>query len=657
MSLSPDQWKQVNALFDAAVDLPPPDWAGFLAREAQDRAVRTEVEALLKSHAASSSFLANPMANLSPQSLMSRLGKGQKPPKAFTPGETVADFKIVRIIGEGAFARVYLAEQVSLARSVALKVTHNVGREAQTMAGLEHDHIVQVYSEAIDAQADLRMICMQLVTGATLQTVIDQLAKMPAEERSGGKILEVVDRAATGQVPFNAAAMKDRESLATMDYTSACLWIGARLADALSFAHDRGILHLDVKPANILINQYGRPMLTDFNVSLTRTDLDAQDLSVLGGTLSYMSPEHHRVFSTRDFSADQAIDGRSDVYALGVVVTELLTCRRVEKKTDETTGSTFLSHTEDLPEEVASVLHKAVRVRPDERFATCDELGEAFENCREIGRIKDRIPVSSRLMKWARAHPVLAVVLLATLPQVAGSVVNITYNSVRIVNELSPEQQKTFMDLVLPYNLIFYSLGVWIVWRQVSFLLRSLKARRDRYMPDPKSMAALRLRALSTPYTMVLAATVGWLPGSYLFPAMIERLEGEISPKVYLHFLVSFLSSWMITLTYSFLLIELVTLLVIYPRFWTGCCKIREASRFELRKVGRRLKVFQALAGLIPLAGAMMIVGASPGSMDPQAYYVFQVLVVGLISLGMCGFVFAMKTSDNIKKAAAAFTG
>lgn len=645
MSLSPAEWQRVNALFDAAVDLPPSEQAAFLASQVDGPGVLKEVAALLESHAASDQFLARPLAELSPRSLLSRLGKAQKPRQAFAEGETIADFRIVKLLGEGAFARVYLAEQLSLARLVALKVTTNVGREARTMAGLEHDHIVTVYSEAVDAAADRRMICMQLVQGTTLQTVIDRLTKVRAEERSGAKILAVIDESDTSHTVFDPQAVKDRESLAAMDYPSACLWLGARLAEALAFAHDKGILHLDVKPANILLNRYGRPMLTDFNVSLVRADLQGQDLSQLGGTLSYMSPEHLAVFQTKDLGQAAAIDGRADVYALGVVLTELLTCRRFPKEVPE-----------DVPEEIASVLQKAIRPAPTERFAGGAAFAAALDNCRELAAIKKNLPVTSRLMKWAQRHPVLAVVLLATLPQVLGSAVNIAYNMVRIVAELTPDQQQTFTELLLPYNMVFYTLGVWIVWRQVSFLYKSLKARRDRSMPDPKGMAALRTKALATPYTMVLAATVGWLPGSYLFPAMIERLEGNVSRVVYLHFLVSFISSWMITLTYSFLLIELVTLLVIYPRLWTGCCDIRAASRFELRKVGRRLKVFQALAGLIPLAGAMMIVGASPGAMDPKAYYGFQVLVVGLISLGMCGFVFAMKTSDHIKKAAAAFT-
>jgi serine/threonine protein kinase len=289
--LTPAQWQRVNALFDAAVELPAGGQRAYVEREsAGDREVRDEVLGLLKAHAASGSFLDSPIAHLSPQSRLSRLSEQLQAARTFKAGEVVGDFEIQRLIGEGAFARVYLARQRSLGRQVALKVTANIGREARTMAGLEHDYIVPVFSETVDAANDLRIICMQLVAGATLQQVIDHLGRLRPEERSGAAVLGIIDAADASGTLFNAAAVKDRESLSRMDYPTACLWLGARLADALAFAHARGILHLDVKPANILLNRYGRPLLTDFNVAITPEDLVSRNPTRVGGTLAYMSP-------------------------------------------------------------------------------------------------------------------------------------------------------------------------------------------------------------------------------------------------------------------------------------------------------------------------------------------------------------------------------
>jgi eukaryotic-like serine/threonine-protein kinase len=77
------------------------------------------------------------------------------------PGQRLDDFDLVRVLGAGSFAKVFLARQVSLGRHVALKVSLNRGNEARTLASLEHDHIVRVFSEVVDSQRDLRMLCMQ----------------------------------------------------------------------------------------------------------------------------------------------------------------------------------------------------------------------------------------------------------------------------------------------------------------------------------------------------------------------------------------------------------------------------------------------------------------------------------------------------------------
>src|SRR5262249_57227620 len=92
-------------------------------------------------------------------------------------GQQVGDFHLLRVLGEGSFGRVFLAQQLSLDRQVALKVTLNRGSEARTLANLEHDHIVRVFSESVDRPRQLRLLCMQYVPGTTLERVIDALAR------------------------------------------------------------------------------------------------------------------------------------------------------------------------------------------------------------------------------------------------------------------------------------------------------------------------------------------------------------------------------------------------------------------------------------------------------------------------------------------------
>ena len=163
------------------------------------------------------------------------------------------------------------------------------------MARLEHENIVQVFSEtAFDSRT--RLLCMQYVSGPTLQAVLDELAEYPPAERSGQKLLDAIDRLVQRPVEFDPAAMRNREVLAGLDWAETVCWIGARLAEALDYAHSHGVIHRDIKPGNIMLNQYGRPLLVDFNLAFQPLDASAGDDRV-GGTLAYMAPEHLAAFA------------------------------------------------------------------------------------------------------------------------------------------------------------------------------------------------------------------------------------------------------------------------------------------------------------------------------------------------------------------------
>src|SRR5206468_12649842 len=135
------------------------------------------------------------------------------------------------------FATVYLAMQVSLGRQVALKVAGNIDSEARTLATLEHEHIVPVYSETIDPARQLRLLCMKFVPGTTLERVLRELSRLPPARWSGQSILDAIDRLTRHEAMFDLAALRDRQRLAGCDFIEAVCWMGARLAEALTHAH------------------------------------------------------------------------------------------------------------------------------------------------------------------------------------------------------------------------------------------------------------------------------------------------------------------------------------------------------------------------------------------------------------------------------------
>ena len=239
---------------------------------------------------------------------------------------------LVKLLGAGSFGRVFLARQMSLNRLVALKITVGLGEEARTLARLEHENIVAVFSEVVKPQSGLRLLCMQYVPGTTLARVIEALQRRDRHAWSGRAILDVLDSASSDTVALDPAALRGREFLAGCDFVEAVCWLGARLAEALAHAHSLGVLHCDIKPANILLNQYGRPLLADFNISIV-VEREGVRKGSLGGTLDYMAPEHLDAFISGGATPADVVRETADIYSLGVVLFELLCgCRPFDRR-------------------------------------------------------------------------------------------------------------------------------------------------------------------------------------------------------------------------------------------------------------------------------------------------------------------------------------
>ncbi len=240
-------------------------------------------------------------------------------------GDTIAGFFLVEELGRGAFARVFLARERELAdRPVALKVTRRGSHEPQTLARLQHTHIVPVYSHRIDTASGLHLLCMPYFGRLTLARVLADSQVQGAS--TGAALVKALDHLAPTEAA-QAGRSAGRGALARRPYAQAIAWWGARLAEALDHAHDRGVLHLDIKPSNVLVTSDGMPMLLDFNLAREPLfeDGTAQGSATLGGTIDYMAPEHLKALA--DGSSD-SVGGRADIFGLGVVLFEAVTGKR-----------------------------------------------------------------------------------------------------------------------------------------------------------------------------------------------------------------------------------------------------------------------------------------------------------------------------------------
>ena len=591
-----------------------------------------------------------PPTGLAPtfRSMVEAVGAG-RPAGLPRPGQHVGDFELLRVLGQGSFATVFLARQVSLDRQVALKVTADWGSEARTLARLEHDHIVPVFSEGV--ASGLRLLCMQYVAGTTLERVLDALQGRPRQERGGRAMLEVIDRLSTHPAALHPAALRGREELAEDDHVQAVCRVGARLAEALDYAHGQGVLHRDIKPANILVSQYGRPLLADFNLASRQDPAAGTAAGRLGGTLAYMAPEHLDAFNPEDDTPPGAVDQRSDTYALGVVLFELLTgelpsptpppgaslCETLRGLAAARRGGVRSPRqiNPDVPPPLDRVIRRCLEPCPGRRYQTAGELARALQGCGELRRIERELPAPGPLTRAAAGRPFLMLAALALLPHVLGSAVNICYNAVRIVRALTAAQQGVFSWSVLGYNLLMYPACLAILVGVTVPGWKTLRGLERGQGIGAEQLAAVRRGVLRWPLWAVAVSCLGWLPGGALFPLAIAVFAGPLDVEVFGHFAVSFTMSGLIALTYTFFAVQFLVLRVFYCRLWVDGQGLGPAARAELGALGPRLRWFQLLAGLIPLVGAVLMVGVGP---EISGYRTFRLLVTALLVLGMAGF-------------------
>ncbi len=263
--------------------------------------------------------------------------------------ERIGRYKVMRELGQGGMASVYLARDPFFERQVAVKVlprklSHDpqfrtrFRREAKVIAALEHSYIVPVYDYG--EEDDQPFIVMRYMTGGTLAGQI------------AGKPMRLAD--------VNA--------------------ILRRIAEALDEAHGRGIIHRDLKPSNILFDARGHAFLSDFGIAkLLESTANLTGSDVIG-TPAYMSPEQAQ--------GDQEIDKRSDIYSLGVILYEMLSGQQPFKA--DTPWGLIRKHISEppppmdtaalgLPDKCNAVLARALAKDPNERYPTAGALTEAVQ--------------------------------------------------------------------------------------------------------------------------------------------------------------------------------------------------------------------------------------------------------------------------------------
>jgi tetratricopeptide (TPR) repeat protein len=303
------------------------------------------------------------------------LTTGQGP--AAPPPRRLGDFELLRELGRGGMGVVWEARQHSLDRRVAVKVlapgltespnaVARLRREAATAARLSHQNLVKVLG--VGSEAGVHFLAMELVDG------------------------EPIDR--TRRSPHQLAELL------------------AQVGDALDHAHRAGVVHRDVKPANILVRDDGTATLMDFGLARTDDQPGLTRSGAFAGTPHYAAPEQLR---------GEAVDARSDVFALGVTLFELLTghvpfsgpTAAAVLETMQRGAADARRSRPDVPRELSAIASRAIELRPGDRYATAAAMARDLRAFRDGGVVSAR-PSSAarRVVKWARREPWRAVAVL-----------------------------------------------------------------------------------------------------------------------------------------------------------------------------------------------------------------------------------------------------
>ena len=344
-----ERWKQVNAVLDEVLDLPPGRREAYLeSHYKDDPALQHEVASLLAASDEADDFLAAPAKDYA-ATLISRS-------KPMTDdaliGQEIDGYQIQDVLGRGGMGIVYKALDVNLDKEVALKMidpalardatfVRRFRSEARALARIDSRHIVRVNAMR---QTDERLfIVMEYVDGGTVTDLINQ-----------------------GPIAWSRA-----------------LPIIQQMLLALEQAHGVGVVHRDIKPSNIMLTRSGEVKVTDFGLAkLRQSDGDATATQGIAGTLFYMSPEQVKGLSD--------LDHRSDLYSMGMTIYQMLTG---ELPIDRDSGDFAIMRSiveekfpppskfkRDLPPSVVQAVMKALEKDPDDRFQSAAEMRYAFES-------------------------------------------------------------------------------------------------------------------------------------------------------------------------------------------------------------------------------------------------------------------------------------
>jgi eukaryotic-like serine/threonine-protein kinase len=382
--MKPERWQQIDELLQSALARTLEERPAFLAQVcAGDEPLRREVESLIASHEQAENFLEAPLSQVAAELLV-------RDHPSLAKSQRFGSYQIAVLLGKGGMGEVYLAEDTRLGRKVALKLLpayftkdedrlRRFEQEARAASALNHPNILTIYE--IGQLDGHQFIATEFIDGVTLR-----------RHMAGSPSLTAHEGTSAMRTPMKLGEVLD---------------IAAQVAAALAAAHAAGIVHRDVKPENVMVRSdgyvkvvdFGLAKLTEHKVISTSAEAPTRMLvntspGLVMGTVQYMSPEQARGL---------AVDARTDIWSLGVVLYEMLTGKvPFEGETPSHVIVSILeeeplplpSHVIGVPAELDRIVNKALRKNRDERYQTVKDLAFDLKSLKQELEIADRLDLS-----------------------------------------------------------------------------------------------------------------------------------------------------------------------------------------------------------------------------------------------------------------------
>ncbi|MFO1031474.1 MAG: protein kinase [Planctomycetota bacterium] len=373
------------------------------------------VEAVLAAHPRLERTLRERLEKLQRAGLLGPSGDDHDGSDPAAQGEIPAqlgEFVLGKRLGSGGMGIVFVAEQLSLGRTVALKLVRpeqrffpgaraRFRREVEAVARLGDAGIVPIHCVGQDQGVDY--FAMEYVRGASLGDVLAAVHATPPQDLTGRDVAVVA--AARGELPLP----EPLPEVYAGTWVQTCCRIVMRMARAVHHAHERGVVHRDLKPNNTMVTPDGRVLLLDFGLAAAAGTSRITRSGAVLGTLHYMAPEQ---------LLDGTVDARTDVYALGVTLHELLALRppfhetsqeRLRQQILHGMAAPLRQQNPDVPRDVETIVAVARDRDPARRYATAEALAADLERFLQHRPIQAR-PIGAwlRSVRWSQRHPALA---------------------------------------------------------------------------------------------------------------------------------------------------------------------------------------------------------------------------------------------------------